>query len=148
MKAIRKPRNQLNKLMVSAFERVPDKTVMPEYHSEIKNPMAMDILKRKLKRKKYNSVDHFMVDVELMFENAKQYNEEDSQIYKDAVHLQKESRKVAKTEKEKPDTDYVMEEGRIPMYLARRERRTVGKRLLVLPSRADRAPFRPALLRK
>ncbi|KAF1835372.1 Bromodomain-containing protein [Decorospora gaudefroyi] len=115
MKGIRKPRNQLNKLMVSAFERVPDKTVMPEYHSEIKTPMAMDILKRKLKRKKYNSVDHFMVDVELMFENAKQYNEEDSQIYKDAVHLQKEARKIAKAEKEKPDTDYVMEEGRIPM---------------------------------
>ncbi|CAO2656049.1 Nn.00g048520.m01.CDS01 [Neocucurbitaria sp. VM-36] len=115
MKGIRKPRNQLNKLMVSAFERVPDKAVMPEYHAEIKSPMAMDILKRKLKRKKYNSVDHFMVDVELMFENAKQYNEEDSQIYKDAVHLQKESRKIAKAEKEKPDTDYVMEEGRIPM---------------------------------
>lgn len=115
MKAIRKPRNSANKLMVSAFERVPDKAVMPEYHAEIKNPMAMDILKRKLKRKKYNSVDHFMVDVELMFENAKQYNEEDSQIYKDAVYLQKESRKIAKAEKEKPDTDYVMEEGRIPM---------------------------------
>lgn len=115
MKAIRKPRNQANKLMVSAFERVPDKAVMPEYHAEIRSPMAMDILKRKLKRKKYNSVDHFMVDVELMFENAKQYNEEDSQIYKDAVHLQKESRKVAKAEKEKPDTDFVMEEGRIPM---------------------------------
>ena len=115
MKAIRKPRNQANKLMVSAFERVPDKAVMPEYHAEIRQPMAMDILKRKLKRKKYNSVDQFMVDVELMFENAKQYNEEDSQIYKDAVHLQKESRKVAKAEKEKPDTDFVMEEGRIPM---------------------------------
>ncbi|KAL6705322.1 hypothetical protein ACN47E_007132 [Coniothyrium glycines] len=115
MKGIRKPRNSANKLMVSAFERVPDKAAMPEYHAEIKSPMAMDILKRKLKRKKYNSVDHFMVDVELMFENAKQYNEEDSQIYKDAVHLQKESRKIAKAEKEKPDTDYVMEEGRIPM---------------------------------
>ena len=115
MKGIRKPRNQVNKLMVSAFERVPDKAVMPEYHSAIRTPMAMDILKRKLKRKKYNSVDHFMQDVELMFENAKQYNEEDSQIYKDAVHLQKEARKIAKAEQEKPDTDYVMEEGRIPM---------------------------------
>ncbi|KAF2130152.1 chromatin structure-remodeling complex protein-like protein rsc1 [Dothidotthia symphoricarpi CBS 119687] len=115
MKAIRKPRNQLNKLMVSAFERVPDKTAMPEYHAEIKVPMAMDILKRKLKRKKYNSVDHFMVDVELMFENAKQYNEEESQIYQDAVYLQGESRVIAKIEKDKPDTDFVMEEGRIPM---------------------------------
>lgn len=115
MKAIRKPRNSQNKLMVSAFERVPDKAVMPEYHAEIKSPMAMDVLKRKLKRKKYNSVDHFMQDVELMFENAKQYNEEDSQIYKDAVHLQKESRRVAKQEKEKDDSEFVMEEGRIPM---------------------------------
>jgi len=115
MKGIRKPRNQLNKLMVSAFERVPDKAVMPEYHAEIKNPMAMDILKRKLKRKKYNSVDQFMIDVELMFENAKQYNEDDSQVYKDAVHLQKEARVIAQQEKEKADTEYVMEEGRIPM---------------------------------
>jgi chromatin structure-remodeling complex subunit RSC1/2 len=115
MKAIRKPRNSQNKLMVSAFERVPDKQAMPEYHLEIKTPMAMDILKRKLKRKKYNSVDHFMQDVELMFENAKQYNEDDSQVYKDAVHLQKEARIVAKQEKEKPDSEYASEEGRIPM---------------------------------
>ena len=115
MKAIRKPRNQANKLMVGAFERVPDKASMPEYHAEIKNPMAMDVLKRKLKRKKYNSVDHFMVDVELMFENAKQYNEEDSEIYKDAVHLQNEARKTAQAEKEKDDSEFVMEEGRIPM---------------------------------
>ncbi|KAF2827195.1 chromatin structure-remodeling complex protein-like protein rsc1 [Ophiobolus disseminans] len=115
MKGIRKPRNKANKLMVSAFERVPDKAAMPEYHAEIKSPMAMDILKRKLKRKKYQNVDHFMVDVELMFENAKQYNEEESQIYQDAVHLQKEARKIAKAEKDRPDTDFVMEEGRIPM---------------------------------
>jgi chromatin structure-remodeling complex subunit RSC1/2 len=115
MKGIRKPRNSQNKLMVSAFERVPDKTVMPEYHAEIKSPMAMDILKRKLKRKKYNSVDHFMQDVELMFENAKSYNEDDSQVYKDAVHLQKEARMIAKQEKEKPDSEYAMEEGRIPL---------------------------------
>ena len=115
MKAIRKPRNEQNKLMVSAFERIPDKAVMPEYHAEIKTPMAMDMLKRKLKRKKYTSVDNFMQDVELMFENAKAYNEEDSQIYKDAVFLQKEARTAAKLEKEKPDSEYVMEEGRIPM---------------------------------
>ena len=29
-----------------------------------------------------------MVDVETMFENAKSYNRDDSQIYKDAVDLQ------------------------------------------------------------
>ncbi|KAJ9659774.1 hypothetical protein H2201_007210 [Coniosporium apollinis] len=115
MKGIRKPRNQLNQLMVSSFERVPDKAAMPEYFTEIKQPMAMDILKRKLKRKKYQSVDQFMKDVELMFENAKQYNQDESQIYKDAVFLQKEARLVAEQVKKKPDTDFVMEDGRLPM---------------------------------
>jgi len=115
MKGIRKPRNAQNQLMVSHFERLPDKAVMPEYYNEIKQPMAMDIIKRKLKRKKYQSVEQFMKDVELMFENAKMYNTDESQIYKDAVHLQKEARVVAEQEKKKPDTEYVMEEGRLPM---------------------------------
>lgn len=43
---------------------------------------------RKSKRKKYQSIDQLMVDVERMFENAKAYNLEDSEIYKDAVDLQ------------------------------------------------------------
>ncbi|KAF1984162.1 hypothetical protein K402DRAFT_360022 [Aulographum hederae CBS 113979] len=115
MKGMRKPRNSENQLMIGHFERIPDKAVMPEYFAEIKNPMAMDLIKKKLKRKKYASVEQFMKDVELIFENAKNYNEDDSQIYKDAVHLQKESRVLAELEMKKPDTDYVMEDGRIPM---------------------------------
>ncbi|KAF2144424.1 uncharacterized protein K452DRAFT_356624 [Aplosporella prunicola CBS 121167] len=115
MRAIRKPRNEQKQLMVSHFERVPDKTAMPEYFAEIKTPMAMDMLKKKLKRKKYQSIDQFMKDVELMFENAKQYNQDESQVYQDAVYLQKEARKAAEEEEQKPDTDFVMEDGRLPM---------------------------------
>ncbi len=43
---------------------------------------------KKFKRKKYHSVGQFMRDVELMFENAKSYNEDESEIYMDAVELQ------------------------------------------------------------
>jgi chromatin structure-remodeling complex subunit RSC1/2 len=43
---------------------------------------------RKQKRKKYNSVDHFMRDIDTMFNNAKSYNQDESQIYKDADYLQ------------------------------------------------------------
>ena len=43
---------------------------------------------RKQKRKKYHSVDHFMRDIDVMFNNAKSYNQDESQIYKDAVYLQ------------------------------------------------------------
>ena len=46
------------------------------------------IWQRKQKRKKYQSVDHFMRDIDVMFNNAKSYNQDESQIYKDAVYLQ------------------------------------------------------------
>ena len=55
-----------------------------------------------------------MRDVDVMFENAKLFNEDDSQIYKDAVYLQKEARRLAAVEREKSDSDFVMDEGRKP----------------------------------
>lgn len=114
LKGLRRPRNSKIQL-ISHFERLPDKAQMPEYYTEIRNPMAYDLLKRNFKRKKYRSLDDFMRDVDLMFENAKQYNQDESQIYKDAVELQTEAHRLADEERAKPDTEYVMEEGRIPM---------------------------------
>ncbi len=45
-------------------------------------------LQKKQKRRKYQSVDHFMKDIDTMFNNAKIYNEDESRIYKDANQLQ------------------------------------------------------------
>ncbi|PLB51742.1 RSC complex subunit [Aspergillus steynii IBT 23096] len=102
-------------LKVGHFERLPDKSTYPDYYVEIKEPIAIDIIKRKSKRKKYSSVDHFMRDMDLMFNNAKAYNQPESQIYKDAVDLQVEARKLAELEKKKPDSEYLMEDGRLPL---------------------------------
>ena len=55
-----------------------------------------------------------MRDVNIMFENAKLFNEDNSQIYKDAVYLQKEAQRIAEIEKQKSDSDFVMDEGRKP----------------------------------
>lgn len=115
LKGMRKFKNSSNTLMVYHFERLPDKAVMPEYYADIKAPIALDVIKKKLKRKKYVSIDQAMKDVDLMFDNAKQYNLDDSQVFKDAVYLQKETRKIADEVRKKPDTDYVMEDGRLPM---------------------------------
>ncbi|KAL1303346.1 hypothetical protein AAFC00_006745 [Neodothiora populina] len=115
LKGLRKPRNQAGQMMINSFERLPDKAVMPEYFNEIKNPMAFDVLKRKMKRKKYQHLEQFIKDVHLMFENAKEYNLDDSQIYKDAVHLQEEAHRLAQEETAKPDSEYAMDEGRMPM---------------------------------
>lgn len=115
MKGIRKLKDPQSQPKVRHFERLPDKGVYPDYYMEIKEPIAIDLIKRKSKRKKYQSVDHFMKDMNLMFNNAKAYNQPESQIYKDAVDLQVESRKLAEFEKKKPDSEYLMEDGRLPL---------------------------------
>lgn len=75
----------------------------------------MDAIKKKAKRKKYNSLEHLMKDVELMFNNAMAYNLDSSEIYRDAKALLNEARELAAAEKAKPDTEYVLDDGRIPL---------------------------------
>ena len=115
LKGIRKFKNDTGQIMVHQFEKLPDKAALPDYYVEIKEPIAIELIKRKQKRKKYQSMEHFLRDMDLVFNNAKSYNEDDSQIYKDAVYLQKEAHQLAEAEMKKPDTEYVMEEGRLPL---------------------------------
>lgn len=115
LKGIRKPRDPQGVLKIRHFEKLPDKALYPDYYTEIKEPMAVDLIKRKSKRKKYTSVDHFMRDIDLMFNNAKLYNQPDSQLYQDADDLQAEAHRLAEQEKQKPDSEYLMEDGRLPL---------------------------------
>lgn len=115
MKGIRKFKSPKGYLKVANFEKLPDKITESQYYAVIKEPIALDLIKRKAKRKKYQSVEHFMKDIDLMFENAKVYNEDDSEIYKDAVDLQAEAHSLAEAEKAKPDSEYLMDEGRMPL---------------------------------
>lgn len=115
LRGIRKPKSSSGQLMIRDFDRLPDRLTMPEYYMEIKNPMAYDLLKRKVKRKKYKSLEEFMADVNLMFNNAKEYNTDDSEIFKHAVALQIEAGRLYDTEKAKSDNDFADEEGKIPI---------------------------------
>ncbi|KAI9670279.1 MAG: hypothetical protein M1831_006493 [Alyxoria varia] len=115
LKALKKHRDANGDLPIRNFERLPDKTVMPEYYNEIQKPMAVDTIKRKLKRKKYNSVEQFLSDTNIMFENAKSYNEDNSAIFNDAVELQEYCQSVAEVELKRPDSDFAMEDGRLPL---------------------------------
>jgi chromatin structure-remodeling complex subunit RSC1/2 len=115
LKGIRKPKNNKGQLMIRNFDRLPDKQAMPEYYAEVKQPIAYDVLKKKVKRKKYATLEAFMSDVNLMFNNAKEYNQDDSQIFKDAVALQVEAGKLYDAERGKPDDSFADEDGKIPM---------------------------------
>ena len=115
LKAMRKCKNDKGHVMFHSFERLPDKAELPDYYMEIKEPLAIEQIKRKAKRKKYHSVDHFLRDMDTMFNNCKSYNMEDSQVYQDAVTLQTETRKLVNEEKAKPDAEFALEEGRLPL---------------------------------
>lgn len=115
LKGIRKFKDDEGNMRVRHFERLPDKIQYPDYYVDIREPMAIDIIKRKTKRKKYHTVDQCMVDMDLMFNNAKSYNEPGSAVYLDAEFLQEKAHKIAQEEKAKPDSEYQMEDGRKPL---------------------------------
>lgn len=115
LKGLRKPRDDDGNLRILHFERLPDKQTHKEYYQAIQNPIALDQIKRNAKRKKYRNAQECLADLELMFENAKHYNEEDSAIYEDAVELQKEARRLVEQEEAKSDDAFRDEEGKLPL---------------------------------
>ena len=115
MKGLRKVRGKSGNLLILAFEKLPDKSTVPDYYQTITNPIALDNIKKKAKRKKYRNVDQAMLDIELMLENAKLYNEDDSEVYRAAVELQQQARILAEQEKAKPDDDFRDEDGKLPL---------------------------------
>lgn len=115
LKGIRKFKDEHGRLKVLHFQRLPDKVLNPEYYAAVQNPIAIDLIKRKAKRKKYRSLDEFMKDLDLMFENAKMYNEDDSDVYKAAADLQAQSHKLMEEEKNKSDAELAGDDGRFPL---------------------------------
>lgn len=115
LKELRKVRDADGSPLAAPFERLPDKTIVPDYYQTITNPIALDNIKKKAKRKKYQTVDQALSDLELMFDNAKLYNEDGSQVYEAAVKLQQQARVLAEQEKLKPDNDFRDEDGKLPL---------------------------------
>ncbi|XP_022920699.1 protein polybromo-1 isoform X3 [Onthophagus taurus] len=79
----------VGQLLCDPFWRLPSKKFYPDYYKEIKNPVSMSQIKRKLVNKLYGTVSEVAGDMTIMFENAKKYNVPASKLYKDAVKLQK-----------------------------------------------------------
>lgn len=116
LKSLRKARSSSGTSMLFPFERLPDKAELPDYYAVIKEPMAYDILRKKAKRKKYQSVDDLMKDIKLMFDNAMLFNEDGSEIHDWAQELLSEAYRVSADEKAKPDSEYASQsDGRLPL---------------------------------
>lgn len=61
----------------------------PDYFDEISEPMSLFMINKKLKRSGYRTLEELLKDILLVFENAKTYNVEGSDIYEAAVKLER-----------------------------------------------------------
>eukprot|EP00794_Sanderia_malayensis_P006139 gene6139-6845_t len=78
------------RLLCTIFGRLPAKSDYPDYYVLIKKPIDLTKISAKVEGSQYSNMDDLEQDLVLMFDNACRYNEPDSQVYKDALTLQRE----------------------------------------------------------
>ncbi|KAI8344521.1 SNF2 family N-terminal domain-containing protein [Chlamydoabsidia padenii] len=61
----------------------------PIYYTMIKKPIAMKIINKRIHSPYYKTIQQFRADFDLMFDNARTFNEEGSLVYEDADEMQK-----------------------------------------------------------
>lgn len=115
LRGLKNFKNAEGLVLIDPFEKLPDRTAIPDYYHTITNPMAVDTIKKNMKRKKYRSVEQAMSDIDLMFENAKTYNEDESELHQAAMELQALAHTLAAEQLAKPDDDFRDDDGRLPL---------------------------------
>ncbi|KAK6349608.1 hypothetical protein TWF696_005892 [Orbilia brochopaga] len=74
------------------FVVLPSKKLYPDYYKIIAKPISFDMIRKRIDREEYMSLNEFKDDFLTMFANAKLYNEEGSMVYEDAVAMEDEFR--------------------------------------------------------
>lgn len=69
------------------FITLPSKRFYPDYYQIIKKPIDLTTIRKRVKRGIYQTIDEFQDDITLLFNNARTYNIEGSQVYTDAIFL-------------------------------------------------------------
>lgn len=70
------------------FLQLPSKKIYPQYYIMIAKPISMAQIKKKMNGIDYSNMQEFRDDWNLMFDNARTFNEEGSFVYNDANAMQ------------------------------------------------------------
>ncbi|THH27664.1 hypothetical protein EUX98_g6524 [Antrodiella citrinella] len=79
--------NSDGRVLSIEFMELPSKKQWPVYYKAIKKPQCIENIFKKLKRKEYHTPTDFANDVELVFSNALEFNQEHTDIWEDALVL-------------------------------------------------------------
>lgn len=70
--------------IIDPFIELPDRYDYADYYHIIKNPICMDVIKKKINKKEYQSLKQFRADIALLCNNCRTYNEDGSLLFTDA----------------------------------------------------------------
>ncbi|KAJ8965409.1 hypothetical protein NQ314_004161 [Rhamnusium bicolor] len=127
-----------------AFMEKPSKKLYPEYYEVIAEPIDFLEIEAKIKAEQYSCENDLVKDFKTMFGNCRQFNEENSPIYEDAMLLEKYlmdkvghpvvkvSHPVATPEKEKKERPVIRLDFREP-----KANRQLSLIFMKLPSKID-----------
>lgn len=81
------------RMLSEMFLELPDKKEYPDYYKVILNPIDMEMICERIERNHYMTEMDFIHDFEILFQNARHFNEEDSEVYEDSIILEKALKK-------------------------------------------------------
>lgn len=76
------------RLVIGPFLELPPKKLYPDYYNFIQEPIAMDMIEKRINSHQYTSLNDLSRDIALLAKNAKTYNEDGSMIYNDAIAIE------------------------------------------------------------
>ena len=70
------------------FREAVDLSLVPDYAVVVKEPIDLSIIKRRVDDAAYNSLEHYLADVNLMFRNCRAFNRLDTEYVSCATKLE------------------------------------------------------------
>ncbi|XP_033100393.1 protein polybromo-1-like isoform X2 [Anneissia japonica] len=83
-----KYQNELGRFPIELFVEKPSKKLYPDYYQVITEPIDLTTIRNDIEAEKYSSEEAVLDSFQLMFNNARLYNEEGSLVYQDANLLE------------------------------------------------------------
>lgn len=120
MRVMKKHRSARGEPLYLTFERLPNQASYPLYYRKIQNPICLEIIRTRIKQRKYRDVETFLTDLFLMIENNKLYATQapDPRLLNDTIEFENICKKLISEELTKPDSVYLSSDAhgmRIPI---------------------------------
>ncbi|ORX41076.1 Bromodomain-containing protein [Kockovaella imperatae] len=82
-----KARDGSGREIAGIFMDLPDREELPDYYTTITSPISLSNIESKMVARLYNTHEQFFDDLDLMCANAFTYNEDDSEVFRDAQQI-------------------------------------------------------------